>query len=231
MLEFKKQSFRRFYDQDSAAIFSNLEFDQCDFQSSAISITLDPKRRSTIRNVRLINCELRGCTLWPAVLQGVTIDGLKTNGLFQAWGAVFQQVVLKGKIERVMLSPVVAPGQATPEQQRAFDAANEEFYATVDWALDISQAEFVECDLRGGIPARLIRRDPETQVIITRARALNGAWRKLDLTGTHWGVSLENLLKGGEQEKVFVAPKRAKEYKALLRGLQLLREAGVAEPS
>lgn len=232
MLRFENQTFKGIYDRDSTKVFCDAEFFRCCFQSSALSIPIkfDPKLRSTIRNVRLINCEQRGCSLACAVVQDVVIDGLKTNGLFQTWGAVFHHVSLRGKIERVMISPPVAPGRATAEQQRTFDAANEEFYSSVDWALDISQAEFAECDLRGGIPARLIRRDPETQMVITRARALNGEWRKLDLSKTYWSVSIENLLKDGHQDRVLVAPKRSKEFKTLLGGLQLLREAGVAEP-
>lgn len=229
-MRFEKQTFEGFYDGNSARLFCDLEFEQCNFHSSAISITLEPRLRSTVRNVRLTKCELRGCALECAIVQDVLVDGLKTNGLFQTWAAVFQHVTLKGKIGDVMISPMVAPGRATAEQQRAFDAANEEFYSSVDWALDISEAEFVDCDLRGGIPAKLIRRDPETQVVVTRARVLNGEWRKLDLSETYFEVSLENLLRDGHQEKVLVAPKRNKNFKALLHGIQLLREAGVAEP-
>lgn len=230
MARIENQEFRRFYDQDSAKLFCDLEFRRCLFSNSALSITRDPKLRTTIRNVRLVDCEQESCSLRSAIVQDVEIDGLKTNGLFQTWGAVFQHVVFKGKIGEVMISPLIAPGRATAEEQRGFDAANEEFYSRIDWALDISQAEFEECDLRGGIPVKLIKRDPETQVVITRARALSGEWRKLDLAGTHWGVSVENLLMDGDQDKVLVAPKRSKKFKALLRGLQLLREAGVAEP-
>ncbi len=231
MRRFEQQTFEQVYDRDSAELFCDAEFFRCRFLSSALSIPIkfDPKLRSTIRNVRLVNCEQRGCSLDCAVVQDTEIDGLKTNGLFQTWGAVFQHVILNGKIGRLMISPVIAPGRATLEQQRVYDTANEEFYTSVDWALDIRQAEFDECDLRGGIAARLIRRDPETQVVVTRSRALNGEWRNLDLSATHWGVSLENFLKTGDQDRVLVAPKRSKQFKALLRGLQLLREIGVAE--
>lgn len=227
---FKHQTFQRFYDRDSARKFSHICFYDCCFQSSAISITLEPNLRSTVNNVNLHDCELQGCSLNSAVVEDVLVDGLKTNGLAQAFGSVFSHVTLKGKIGRIMLSSLVSPGRATQQQQRAFQIANEEFYARVDWALDISRAEFEECDLRGGIPARLIRRDPETQVVITRTRALSGEWRKLDLSGTYWGASFENLLKDGNPERVLVAPKRSRQFKPLLRGLQLLREAGIAEP-
>lgn len=226
---FRNRTFDSVFDRDSAAVFGDMEFDRCCFKNCSISITFDPKLRSTVRNVRLADCKLHACSLSSAVIQDVTVDGLKTNGLFQAWSPVFRHVTFKGYIEDVMISHMVAPGIATAEQQRAFDEANEAFYADVDWALDIKEAEFGDLDLRG-VPAKLIKRDPETQVIVTRAKAMKGDWRNLDLTGTHWRVSLEGLLKDGHMDTVLIAPKRHKKFKALLRGLQLLREAGVAEP-
>ena len=113
--------------------------------------------------------------------------------------------------------------------QRAFEEANAAFYASVDWALDISEAEFQELSFRG-IPGRLVRRDRETQIVVSRQKAMGGEWRKLDLDKTYWQVALELMLERGDEDVVLVAPKRAKDFKHLLRGLQLLRDAGVAEP-
>jgi hypothetical protein len=233
MRVFENETFERFYDRNSGAVFSDLEFRKCRFVSCAISITLDPRLRSTIRNVKLINCEEVTCTLDTAVVENVLVDGLKTSGaaggLFQTWGAVFKHVTLKGKIRRVMFSPAVAPSVASRDHQQAFDDANAEFYKNIDWAMDVSQGEFEECEIQN-VPARLIRRDPETQVIVTRAKAAQGEWRKLDLSKTHWGVSLNFFLNRGDQDIVLVAPKRSKKFAALLNGLKMLRDAGVAEP-
>ncbi len=92
-----------------------------------------------------------------------------------------------------MISPAVATGTAKPEEQRAFDLANEDYYATVDWALDISEGEFEECELQR-IAAHLIRRDPQTQVVVRREKAMQGKWRDLDLSKTHWKTSIEFML-------------------------------------
>jgi hypothetical protein len=89
--------------------------------------------------------------------------------------------------------------------------------------------EFEGNDIRG-IPAHLIRRDAETQVVVTRERAMRGDWRKVNLGKTYWPVGIEFMLERGDPDMVLVAPKRAKDFKHLLRGLQLLREAEVAEP-
>lgn len=226
---FERETFSDFYDQDSGSLFRDLEFRRCQFIGSSISITRDPRLRSTVRNMRFIGCEQRGCAVDAGIIEDVVVDALKTNGLFQTWGTVFKHVTLRGKIERVMLSPAVSAGLASVEQQRAFDEANATYYEHVDWALDISEGEFQECELQR-IPAHLVRRDAESQVVVKREKAMRGEWRKLDLSTTHWDISLEDLLRRGDADVVLVAPKRSRKYGHLLDGLKLLRDAGVAEP-
>jgi hypothetical protein len=227
---FEKQELARFYDRDSGRIFSGIEFRKCSFLSSAISITEKVEMRSTVRDVKLVQCEERGCAIDTAIIEDVLVDGLKTHGLLQTWGAVFKHVTLRGKIGRVMISPAVATGTATAVQQRAFDEANAAYYEGVDWALDISEAEFEEIDIRR-VPARLVRRDADTQVVVRRERAMAGGWRDLPLSKTSWPTALEFMLERGDPDVVLAAPKRHRRYRDLLEGLRMLREAGVAEPT
>jgi hypothetical protein len=227
---FSNQQFECIYDRDSGCVFEGYEFCECRFVSSALSITIDPAKRTTIRDVVLQNCEILGCALEAAIIEDVVVDGLKTNGLFQTWGAVFKHVTLKGKIERVMFSPTVGVTRADRSHQILFDEANGHYYASVDWALNIREALFGECDIRG-VPAHLVLRDPETQVVVTRAEAARGAWRKLDLSKTPWPTALEFFLERGERDVVLVAPKRHKKFKQLMEGLKQLRDSGVAEPN
>lgn len=128
-----------------------------------------------------------------------------------------------------MLSPFVSPGWDRPKEQAAFDKANVEYYKTVDWALDITEGRFYECELQR-VPARLIRRDPETQIILFREKALHGDWKKLDLSKTHWATSIEFFLEQGDPDVVLVAPKQHPKFDDLLDGLKMLRDAGIAEP-
>src|SRR5262249_31081617 len=80
-------------------------------------------------------------------------------------------------------------------------------------------------------PAALVLRDPATQFVVTREKALLGSWRDLDLSSTHWATSLEFFLSRGDRDVVLVAPKHDREFGKLLDGLRLLRHAGVAEPN
>lgn len=218
-----------FDDRNSGAVFSDVEFHNCYFQGCGISITRNPALRSSVRNVTLVNCSQRGCSIDTAVFEDVVVDGLKTHGqLLQCWAAVFNRVVLRGKIDRLMTSPAVSAGLATADEQAAFDRANAEYYAAVDWSLDISQAEFKELDLRG-VPARLVRRDPDTQVIVRRERALEGTWRDLAFHENLWPITISHFLETGEEDMVLVAPKRDPKFRQYLEDMNLLRKAGVAE--
>jgi hypothetical protein len=227
---FDNQEFESFYDRNSGRAFSDLEFKRCRFVSSAISKTRNPRRRSTIRNVNLIKCEVLGCMVDSAIIEDVLIDGLKTTGqLLHCWGTVFKHVTLKGNIDRIMISPAIAIGMAKSKEQLAFDKANEAYYATVDWALDIREGRFIECEIQR-VPAKLIIRDPETQIVIKREKAWQGIWKQLDLSKTYWATSIEFFLERGDPDVVLVTPKRHPKYPDYLEGLRMLRDAGVAEP-
>lgn len=229
MKVYQNREFRSFYDRNSRRTFADLEFRKCHFVSCAVSITRDPRRRSTVRNVRLVDCEQHGCALDAAIVEDVLVDGFRSEGLFQTWAAVFKHVTLRGKIGHVMTSPAVATGTATPAQQKAFDEANAAYYATVDWALDIREARFAEADLRG-IPARLVRRDPETQFILTRERAEKAMADELLEKGSYWWHVLQLFLDLGLQDKVMVAPKAHPRFRKILGDLWALRDKGILEP-
>jgi hypothetical protein len=240
---FERQEFKDLYDDYSLPwpfrktprIFEDLEFRGCTFIGCSLSLTHDPRSRSIVRRVQLLNCHERGCKLHPALVEEVMIDGLTTRH-FHSWGAVFHHVTLKGRIGPIMLSHLVTPAQPHSTTQHAFTAANAAYYTDVDWALDIREAEFEDVDLRG-VPGHLIRRDPETQVLVTRAHVLEGKWHQLRLEKTYWATALEFFLETNLASGVLIAPKRIKtsrvspwKYQDLVDGLRLLQDEGVAEP-
>lgn len=109
------------------------------------------------------------------------------------------------------------------DQAELFRKANEEYYARVDWALDVSQGEFEELELTG-IPADLIRRDPGTQAVVRHATVVSTqeTWEKLNLEGTPWLLALRDLLRWNLRDEVLVAPKRSKHFQRWLTGLERL---------
>jgi len=84
----------------------------------------------------------------------------------------------------------------------------------VDWALDISEAAFLECDLRG-IPANLIRRDPETQMIVRRSDFEDGRWKRDIPASSSWVVSIETMLEFKYADRMLVAAKRSGAFELL----------------
>jgi hypothetical protein len=222
-----KRTYRFFH--RSGSVVAGYEFRQCHFISCHTKILRDVNKRLTIQDIRLQNCQTTGCTLRSAVLKNVIVDGLQTDGLLQTWGVAFSNVILKGKLGRLMISPKFFPGIVKPEIQQAYIESNMEFYTRIDWALDISEAKFMECDIRG-IPSKLIRRDPESQVVISREKAIEGGWRKIDLSHTYWPTAIELFLNRNEPDRVLVAPKAHPRYWHLLDGLKKLREAKITEP-
>ena len=229
MRTFENDEFTAFYDR-GGNVYEDLHFKKCTFISSSISITYDPANRTTVRNVTLERCRVVGSALDCAVVEDVLVDGLQTSDLHQAWGALFKHVTLRGKIGRLMVTPLISPRHRNTPEQAAFDEQREAYYETIDWALDISEAEAVELEL-AGIPARLIRRDPETQAVVTRQAALSGEWRELEpVKKTVLGLAIQQMLKRGDDDTVLVAERRARDFKQLLAGIQELRAAGVAEP-
>ncbi|MEX2316722.1 MAG: hypothetical protein WD669_06195 [Pirellulales bacterium] len=231
---FKDEKFHRFVDYDSGAVISDLTFRDCEFQGCLVGITKNPQRRTKIRNVSLINCSDNGSSIGNAIVEDVLVENFKAPGLFQTFGAVFKHVILRGRFDRLMICNYELPDSMVnpPYQYEIVDAfreANAEYYQNVDWALDISEADFKSFELRG-VPTHLVRRDPDTQIVVTRAKALKGEWKELEFEDTLFATSIEMFLQRGEPSYVLIAPKRHRKFLLYLHDLQLLREAGIAEP-
>jgi hypothetical protein len=219
-----------FNDGGAGTTFSDIEFCDCYFEGCAISATIDPQSRTTVRNVRIKNCSQRGCLIGCAIIEDCVVDGFKTNGQhLQSWAAVFNRVTLIGSIDKIMISSVVGSLRADKSIQSAFERDNAEYYRGVSWAIDISKALFLEADLRG-VPGHLVRRDPDTQVLVTREKALSLAWQDLPFKERLWPVSLSLFLDTGSESIVLVAPKRHRRFRVFNEDLNLLRREMIAEP-
>ncbi len=139
-------------------------------------------------------------------------------------GAVFDRVTLRGKIDRLWIKPWVVE----PTKQQEFDKANAELYKQVDWAVDISQLDCKEIDIRA-VPAKLIRRDPETQAIVTFEKVLEGKWQGLPFQFGAFEIQLELAAKYKFPGVVLIAPKRELKAKKCLADIEMLRREGIAE--
>lgn len=220
-------------DRGGLRIHGPMTLTDCRFQNCALSLTTNIDLRSEISNVTLVRCSAHQCDIGPAILRNINIDSLDASDLLIVWGAVFDRVKISGPIGKLKINQFVHPSQRSREVQEPFDQHRTQFYRSVEWALDISEARFKEFDLRG-IPAHLIRRDPESQVVVTRDRALQEGWRDaLSAKNTLWPFAIDLFLSDGDADVVLVAPLGAPKAKrdSLLEGLKELRKLGVAEPA
>ena len=232
MTIFSSQEFHSLIDRGTGNTFKDFQFESCTFDNCAISLTKDVSKRAVVRNVRMERCTAINCDIGPAVFENVTVDGLTTNDLLILWGPLFKHVTLKGKIGQIKINREVHYVDRSAGVQSPFDKARAQFYMGLDWALDIREARFQEFDMHG-VPASLVRRDPDTQVVVTRQKALREGWRrKISQSNTYWPFVIDMFLEDEEPDIVLVAPKgkAKKKYAELLHGLNELRKSGVVEP-
>ena len=154
---------------------------------------------------------------------------MRTTSEFWLRGAVFRHVTLKGRVGGMIVRGAYWPGD--PGVKEAFAQANDEFYKTVDWALDISEANFTADVELSVVPGHLIIRDPETQILVTQRRLLeNNAWMALRGHPSGWGIELTAISNTPNGNGVLVAPKKASFFKENMQAIEFLREHDLVEP-
>jgi hypothetical protein len=233
MTTLERRSFELMRDRDSGAVFEDVRLTNCTFDNCSLSTGVKtPERRTKVRNVEISTCVALNCFVGPAVCDNVTIDGLVTNQLLVCEGSLFRHVTFKGKSGSFKIIKRAGFVDIDAESQSVFDRDREAYYESVDWAVDISDAAFVEFDLHG-IPANLIRRDSETQVIVRSERVLVDGWQKeLASWNKYWISVIESRLRSAREgcDFVLVAPRANKQFRDRLKGIKDLRDAGIAEP-
>jgi hypothetical protein len=214
----------------------DIELRRCTFRQFQGPAQTALDDRPTLRNVRLERCHAEVCTLGPVIAEDCTIDTIWFHrgiwGPQRLAGCAFRHVTIKGNVNGALqIDYARHVGLATYALDDEFVLANADYYETVDWALDISEARFSNCWLHfSDVPARLIRRDPATQIVVTRERALEARSRELTLPEGAWRFSIDDFLATELPDLVLVACPRGTRYKRQLATIQLLRGEGIAEP-
>jgi hypothetical protein len=216
-------------------VFQDLHLKNCTFESATLIPDWsdpDPRRRPTVRNVLLQDTRAYSGSLEGVILDDVTVENTRAGkGPLFLRGNAYRHVTLKGRIAPLEIRGKMFPPSLRPESaariSAAWDHANAEFYATVDWALDITQATYGSLSI-SGIPTRLIRRNPANTAVVTRERALEGAWRGLPWRRGLYDVVISWFLDDGYPDVLLIASPRSTRYDDDLADLQLLRNAGIA---
>ncbi len=166
MQKIEGATFQMAYDKGQSH-FQDLHFHDCTFDNCSLSMVKVPARMSRVQHVHLSDCRAVNSMIQPCVFEDVVVQDLSTNPILLVWASFFRRVKLVGKIGKLNLNLVPEAFCTDANRLEQFETARAAFYAETDWALDISEAKLLglRCE---GVPLHLIKRDPQTQVILDK---------------------------------------------------------------
>jgi hypothetical protein len=219
----ERQKFDNLKSVGSGRVLDGFELVRCEFNGGGLAQYDDPRMSLRVVDARLEGCVVKRCAAHGVVFEEVNMNNATIRPNLNLEACAFKHVVLSGKIGSMMVTP---PNHALPAQMRAeFEMGILDFYADVDWALDITRAEFTEADLYY-LPGHLIRRDEETQFLLHRDRV-----KGIDTADLppYAGVAVSRFEASPFDSLVAVAPRRSKDFEQRLSELSELRRLGVAD--
>jgi hypothetical protein len=207
----------------SPKVLRDAEFEQCYFEGGALVQYDDPTCGFVVKSVILRKCRAGSIVLHGVRFEDVTVAGLTYRTLLHLESCLFERVTLRGPIGPIQTMP--ANYTLPAQMQAAFREEAVKFYAGIEWALDISHAEFSDADFTY-IPGNLVRRDPETQFLVHREAALSAPPSSLPGLAA---VVAERAGYSPYDTIVAVAPTRSKDANKYRAELQVLRDRSIAE--
>jgi hypothetical protein len=207
----------------SPKVLRDAEFERCYFEGGALAQHDDPTCGFVVKNVTVRKCRVGSIVLHGVRFQDVTVDGLTYGSLLHVAACLFEKVTLRGRIGPMMTMP--ANFTLPAQMQTAFLEQAVKFYAGIEWALDISHAEFSDASFYH-VPGHLVRRDPETQFLVHREAALSAPRGSLPFEAA---IVAERAGKSPYDTIVWPVPTRSKHADAWRAGMQVLRDRGIAE--
>ncbi|MBB2487498.1 hypothetical protein H5407_19870 [Mitsuaria sp. WAJ17] len=177
----------------------------------------------------IMDAEINGCSVGPAIIRRSTFSGIRGD-LLICWGTFFDQVKVFGRFDALMLNGVPKPG-LNEADKRIFSKKRSNFYRDVEWALDISQAEFSDFCIRySAVPIEKIILDPATQFVVDISGGVGGVDGLV--LSSYTKTMISQMLKERAEKGLLVAPKRdGKLFSAILQDADILRSAGYIKPA
>jgi hypothetical protein len=183
--------------------------------------------RPRISRVQVEDLELQSSSVSGAVLEDVTIDGLRcphSSGF--VFGAEFRRVTIRGCVRGLILDHELH--DTDPDVAARYAQWHQERLADPEWMLDLTEATG-DITLRG-YPSRFIRRNPAIQAVVPAAAVAGDDWRSIDSGGSALRVSVMELARSDWEDVVLIADQHGRRAEADLRYIALLRHHGIALP-
>jgi hypothetical protein len=214
-------------------IYENFELEDCFLNNCVINGDQRFGHRTIIRNGRIINCRQHGCSIRKAIVEDVSINSVENvgrNSLWFTWASVFKHVTLRGKIDSFKINQTLEAG-ASEREQRHWDDINRAYYSDVDWALDIREAQFNVGIALHAVPGRLIRRNPETQILVTRENAVRALQEELLRDQPTVLLALRWFVEDGLYDEVVLAGSQGADYfEQEMLAFRILHDNGLVDP-
>ena len=158
-------------------VLENVYFKSCNFYHCNLSDTIiSPTEASLMKDCIFENCTINeNCNVGNGILQNVKFYNFRTKFDLVFAGALFNKVSFSGQCGKLSLSShtsqrTINNGKILTEEQISnLNKAADLFYKNIEWALDISEAEFEELRVFDNIPVELIKINCYSQVIVRKA--------------------------------------------------------------
>lgn len=222
-MRIEKQVFLNVKSVGSNRTIADLELVRCEFTGSNLSQFDDPELGLVVSNVTATRCVAKRSFLNGVRFEDVLVDGLTTSGDLRMTGCALRHVTLRGRVGTWF---VTTPNTALPDDvQAALAVGIARYYRDVDWALDITEAEFQSANL-SYVPGELVRRDPETQFLLRRDVVADVDASSLPSFAS---IAISRFESTPFDSIVAVAPKRSKNFAEIKAHYQELRDRKLAE--
>lgn len=178
------------------------------------------KGRHEFVGVTLQRCTFTGCSLSNALLKRVTFDECVGKEELILDDCLLEQVVFRGKCSSLRIIPGPSETGTAP---RPFS----DFYAKVDYAIDVREGQFREIELLT-IPPSKVRFNANSGGILHRNILEAAGWPGLEFSDYFQGLVYKFRLYGGDAG-VYLIPSGRHSTKRMQDELAELRRRGLVE--
>lgn len=209
------------------AAVGNCKIARTSFHNNSTPVPLKPEDRLTIQDVAIYQCQHWACFARGVVFRDVSVTDIRGGGRAPSFlfGCAYIHVSLRGWISGVMMRWQV--DFDNQQLSRRFLWANMTLYESIDWALNIEEANFSFFESLLGIPAHLVRRNARSHFVMKREAA--EALLAESAEPTVWRVTAQQLIESGLPNTVIVTGGAGKKLKAQIDEGTALVDRGLLE--
>lgn len=231
-IENKRFFMEKSLDKNSIVNIQNQELINCIFDNCSIGTEDNLSKISYFKNIKMTDCTILNCMVGPTIFEDVLIKNLKTGDIAIFDLPLLRHVKIEGKVGNLKINNIGFTLEKSLSKKKELLDLKNKFYETVDWALDISCAKFIDFYCLG-IPTHLIKINNENQFIAKKNNIIKSGILDSDFSIQNpvVGIMLQFLIDSDESETVLAAPmaKTKKQRDLILSGLLELRSQGILE--